>query len=112
MTDTEKREKLEALSDNEAFLEAMKAAEGKEAVQKVFAEHGLDLTREEVDAFVLLAERELSGELSEEDLESIAGGASGVKAEKVFEWAWKATKAIAKWCWNAGRKFANWEASR
>ena len=110
MNVTEKQERIEALSKDAAFLEEMKGAAGKDDIQKIFAKYGLDLNREEVDAFVTLAERELSGELSDTDLENVAGGA-GFGPDKVFEWAWKGTKAIAKWCWNAGRKFANWEAS-
>ena len=111
MTEAEKQKKLEVLSNDPAFLEAMKNVAGKDDIKKVFSEYGLDLTKEEVDAFVFLAEKEISGELSDAELENVAGGAKDYDAMDVFGWAWKGTKAIAKWCWKAGRSFANWEAS-
>lgn len=107
MTESEKKLKIEELSKSPAFLEAMKAAESKADIQRVFQENGLELSREEVDAFVVLSEKELSDELDIQELENVAGG---VDPLTVLTWAWKGTKAIAKYCWRAGKKFYDWES--
>lgn len=108
----DKQVKFDALVENESFLEAMKAAEGKDDIKRIFSEFGLDLSKDEINAFTAMTERALSEELTADDLESVAGGAIDIDPFKVFEWAWKGTKKIAKKCWNAGRKFANWEQNR
>ncbi len=109
MTDVQKEEKINQLIENGLFLQAMKEAKSKEDLQEIFKKFGLAMSRDDIDEFVLLAEKSLD-EFCEEDLETVAGG-SGVGAVTVFYWAWKATKAIAKKCWNAGKRFANWEAN-
>ncbi len=105
MTETEKRIKMEELAESASFLNAMKDAESKLDIQRIFHENGLDLSREEVDAFVAISEKELSDELNVNELESVAGGVAPLT---VLSWAWKGTKAIAKHCWNAGKKFYDW----
>ena len=52
MTNEEKIVLLEKLTDNDAFLADIAKAESKDQLQEVFANYGLELTRDEVDAFV------------------------------------------------------------
>lgn len=73
----EKKAKLEELMKDEAFLNAMFSKESSEEVQKLFAEKGVELTIEEVEglaAAILQAAPEGNGELSEDALDSVAGG--------------------------------------
>ena len=73
----EKQVKLEELMKDEAFLDAIFSKESSEEVQKLFAEKGVELTMEEVDglaAAILQAAPEGNGELSEDALDSVAGG--------------------------------------
>lgn len=70
--------KMEELLQDEAFLDAMFSSESSEDVRKLFAEKGIQLTLEEVDALgdeILKAVPLKTGDLSEEDLDSVAGGA-------------------------------------
>ena len=107
MTENEKKLKIEELGHSETFLNAMKTAESKADVKKIFMENGLELSREEVDGFVAISEKELSDELDAQDLEAVAGGVAPLT---VLTWAWKGSKAIAKYCWRAGKKFFDWES--
>ena len=73
----EKQAKLEELMKDEAFLDAIFSKESSEEVQKLFAEKGVELTMEAVEglaAAVLQAAPEGNGELSEDALDSVAGG--------------------------------------
>lgn len=73
----EKQAKLEELMKDEAFVDAIFSKESSEEVQKLFAEKGVELTMEEVEglaAAVLQAAPEGNGELSEDALDSVAGG--------------------------------------
>lgn len=78
----EKFEKLSNLLENEAFIKSFVSSASAEDAAALFAENGLELTVDEVQ---LLAKQlhniieklfENGGELSEEDLEQIAGGRS------------------------------------
>ena len=111
MTNEEKIVLLEKLTDNDAFLADIAKAESKDQLQEVFANYGLELTRDEVDAFVAKLNSTASGELNEDSLDDVAGGVS-VTALWVFSTAAKGIKKIAKTCWNAGKKLANWEDGR
>ena len=106
MTNEEKIVLLEKLTDNDAFLADIAKAESKDQLQEVFANYGLELTCEEVDAFVAKLNNETADELNEDALEDVAGG---VDAAWVFKTAGKAIKKVAKFCWNAGKKLADWE---
>lgn len=101
----EKLNKIEALANDEKFIDQMKKASSKEDLQRVFAEFGVDLTREEIDAIAEAIEKMMSDELNENDLENAAGG---VSALAILGWAWKGAKAIAKPCFKAGVRFTNW----
>lgn len=107
MTENEKKLKMEELAEAASFLEAMKDAESKEDLQRIFRENGLDLSKEEIDAFAVISEKELADELGVDELESVAGG---VDPLTVLTWAYKGTKAIAKYCWKAGKKFYDWQS--
>ena len=104
----EKVQAVNALAENEEFLNAYRKVESKDELQKLFAQYGVALEREEIDAFVSV----LNGgneELDEAALDNVAGGAG---AEDVFKWAWGIVKKTGKWAWEKGRELANWENSR
>lgn len=104
----EKALALNALTENEEFLNAYRKVESKDELQKLFAQYGVELEREEIDAFVSA----LNGgneELDEAALDNVAGG---VGPATVFKWAWGIVKKTGKWAWEKGRQLANWENSR
>ena len=76
----ERIEKLGALLANEDFCQKFIACTTKQEAYKLFADNGSDLTEEEINGLALqlkaLTQKliENDGELSEEDLEQIAGG--------------------------------------
>ena len=73
----EKQMKLDELFEDDAFVDAVCAADSSEEAQKLFAEKGLELTLEEVESLgqsIGKAALSENGELSEEDLDSVAGG--------------------------------------
>ena len=78
----ERMEKLGALLTNEDFCQKFIACTTKQEAYKLFADNGSDLTEEEINGLALqlkaLTQKliENNGELSEEDLEQIAGGAN------------------------------------
>lgn len=105
MTNIEKSTKLESLATNESFIEAMKEAENKDDIHRVFATHGLELNEEEMNEILKMISRMLNGEeLSDIELESVSGG---VSAATVFGWAWKGVKATYKYCIKAGKWLAD-----
>ena len=108
MTMDEKALALEKLAQNDAFMAAYQKVESKEDLQKLFADNGVALEKEEIDAFVA-ALNAGAEELSEDALDGVAGG---VAATKIFEWAWKIVKKTGKWAWEKGKELANWENSR
>ena len=110
MTNIEKEALLEQLAENQMFIDAFSAVESKADLQKVFMNFGLEMSREEIDAFVVMANQAVSDELNENDLDDVSGGA--VDALTVLSWGWKGIKAVAKTAWNAGKALANWESKR
>ncbi|MEN1761764.1 Nif11-like leader peptide family RiPP precursor [Anoxynatronum sibiricum] len=69
----------ELMASNEGMAEEVYGLETAEEVQKLLTEKGLDLTLEEIhqmqQLLVKMAEESLEGkEMSEEDLETVAGG--------------------------------------
>ena len=78
----ERMEKLGALLANEDFCQKFISCTTKQEAYKLFADNGSDLTEEEINGLALqikaLTQKliENDGELSEEDLEQIAGGMS------------------------------------
>lgn len=75
----EKQAKLEELMKNEAFADALFSKKSSEEIQKLFAENGLELTAEELAAVTATILQGASGneELSEDALDSVAGGGLG-----------------------------------
>lgn len=108
MTLEEKAIALNKLVENEEFLNAYHKVESKNELQQLFAQYGVELEKEEVDAFVSA----LNGgneELDENALDNVSGGVDPVT---VFKWAWGIVKKTGKWAWEKGRELANWENSR
>lgn len=67
--------KASALLEEEAFLEQLKQAEDDAAVQKLFADNGVELSLEDIEKMVEeSAVAAKSGELGEDDLENVSGG--------------------------------------
>lgn len=65
-------EKLNPLWEDEQFVAALAGAETDEEVLKLLGEHGIELNEEEAAEIKAAANRQ--GELSEDDLEDVAGG--------------------------------------
>jgi predicted ribosomally synthesized peptide with nif11-like leader len=66
-------EKIKELFTDEAFIASIAELETAEDVQKALSEKGLDLSIEEITA-IQNALASNDGELSEDDLENVAGG--------------------------------------
>ena len=70
-------EQLKAAMQDKNYVKELMALETIDAIQAKFAEAGIDLTAEEVETIVhevVALEANADGELSEEALESVAGG--------------------------------------
>jgi len=70
-------EKLQAAMQDKNYVRDLMALETIDAIQAKFAEAGIDLTAEEVETIVrevVALEAKTDGELSEDALESVAGG--------------------------------------
>lgn len=107
MTLDEKALALDKLVENEEFLNAYHKVEAKTELQELFAKYGVELSKEEIDAFVSAVNG--NEELDETSLDAVAGG---VEPLTIFKWAWGVVKKTGKWAWNKGRQLANWENSR
>lgn len=71
----DRNEKLVALFENEQFKVAAEAVTSAEELQKLFAEHGLEVTLDEInDLCAKVTVGAEVGELHEVDLDSVAGG--------------------------------------
>ena len=68
------QEKLNALLEDEAFLNKMLNAENPEQVSALFAENGITMSAKEVEILRSRLENADGGELSEDQLENVAGG--------------------------------------
>lgn len=108
MTLAEKALALDKLVENAEFMNTYHKVESKDGLQKLFAQYGVALEKEEIDAFVF-ALNSSSEELDENTLDNVAGG---VDPMTIFGWAWGIVKKTGKWAWEKGRQLANWENSR
>lgn len=71
----DKNQKLAELFESEQFKEEASKIQTAEELQALFAEHGVDLTMDEViNLCAAIAAQMGEAELSEEDLENVAGG--------------------------------------
>ena len=102
--DEKLREKLTPIFDSEEIMRKISMSESLEEMQTIFAENGVDFSIEEVKAFVKFMNAAVSNDLSEVDLDQVAGGVVGPL--DIFGWAWKGIQKIAGPCWQAGRWFA------
>ena len=68
------QEKLNALLEDEAFLNKMLNAENPEQVSALFAENGITMSAKEVEILRSRLENADGAELSEDQLENVAGG--------------------------------------
>jgi predicted ribosomally synthesized peptide with nif11-like leader len=95
------KEKLNELLQDEAFLQKLLAADSDTDVQTLLSENGVELTVAEIATIKTGVEARISSdneELSEEDLENVAGGSDvsdiitsvfdglGSLGDKVHEW--------------------------
>lgn len=69
----EKQEKLAALENNAAFHQAIANALSPDEVQKILAQFGAELSAQEVSELIQTPE----GELSDTELDAVAGGYIG-----------------------------------
>lgn len=101
-------EKLNELINDKGFVEMMMSQETPEAVQKVFNEHGVPLTLEDVKRIgSALNQMENPGaELSEADLDGVAGGFALTAAT-----CWAIAKAVIA-IGSAGLAIYKWYKSR
>lgn len=102
-------EKLNALISDKTFVELMMSQKTPEDVQKVFTEHGVPLTLDDVNRIgaALNQLENPSEELSENDLDSVAGGFFALTAATCWAIA-KAVIAIG----GAGLAIYKWYKSR
>ena len=75
------KEKLQELLNDDAFAEGYAAAETKEDLQKLFADHGVELTMEDIDSLLadIPDEKDSDDELTDDALEDVAGGAGLIR---------------------------------
>lgn len=74
--------KLEALQNSEAFVQALDNISTPEQMQKLLAMHGVEMTLDEVRDMVASAVKLTNDELSADDLENVAGGAWYIEVGK------------------------------
>lgn len=94
-------EKMSALLQDEAFLEKLLDLENDTDVQALLAENGVELTLAEISAVKTGIENRLAGEneeLSEDDLENVAGGVDiGGLISGICEGIGKLGDCVHKW---------------
>ncbi len=67
-------ETLKSLMADRAFVEKIAHLEEPEDVQAAFAENGVDITLEEINAIATMVTSSGNEELSENDMEAVTGG--------------------------------------
>lgn len=101
MTEAERIMKLGEILQNEAVVQQLSCADTKKAIQAVFASNGLQMSIDEVEAFVRAMKLSCSVELDETDLELATGGTVNVLC--VFSMAFKGISNNRKVVWDANR---------
>ena len=66
--------RLEELFSNQEFVNALGAADKAEEVVRIFAEHDVEVSKEDAEAFLAARDKAPEGELSEDALDGVAGG--------------------------------------
>lgn len=104
MNENEKSLKLEQLLNDTEFVTMLGSSADAEEMKKIFADKGLELTTEEVNAFTDMMDNAGEAELDETSLEEVSGGAGAPK------WLWKLAKRClvesVKKAWETGRMAA------
>ena len=77
-------EKIKEVFSDEEFVKSLVAMETPEEVQKALAEKGIDLSIDEIKAVAELLEKRANGELTDEDLENVAGGLGAITALVIY----------------------------
>lgn len=79
-------EKIKELVEDQEFVKKLLSCEEPEQVQKLFADNGVEISLEDVKALgkALAAMAESDGELSEDDLEAVAGGSAWDTIRKIL----------------------------
>ena len=72
MSREELKEKLNELLEDPQFVDALSTTKSAEDMARLLGEYGVNVTAEELEG--LVASVPAGGELSEEDLEAVAGG--------------------------------------
>ena len=66
--------RLEELFSNQEFVNALGAADKAEEVVRIFAEHDVEVSKEDAEALLAARDKAPEGELSEDALDGVAGG--------------------------------------
>lgn len=66
--------RLEELFSNQKFVDALGAANKAEEVVRIFAEHDVEVSKEDAEALLAARDKAPEGELSEDALDGVAGG--------------------------------------
>ena len=75
--DMERAAKFQALQESGKFEQELEKVSTPEEMQALFASYGIEMTVDEVKELVSSAVKMNNEELSEEDLENVAGGVAG-----------------------------------
>ena len=68
------KNKIDALSKDEIFMSKVNVCETAEEICTLYAEEGIEITPEELDAAIKAIASKDGEEFSEDDLDSVAGG--------------------------------------
>ena len=103
--DMERAAKFQALQESETFEQELAMANGLDDLQALFAKHGIEMTKEEVEDMMVSASKLNGEELSAEELDDVSGG--------VAAWVWVAgkwvLKTVASWMISKGlAKLTGW----
>ena len=92
----DKYEKLEALLDDAAVQQELESVDSVEAMHEVLKKHGVELTEEEIQQIVAMAQNQ--GELSDTDLDDVAGGMAIITSDgqKIYYNPFKKLKGLGK----------------
>lgn len=73
-------EKIEQMMDSEEFVQKLNLTACVEEMQELFAQHGVDITMDELNRMIASVSVGANGELNEDALENVAGGG------KAWDW--------------------------
>ena len=79
-------EKIEQLMNSTEFMQKVDMVDSLEAMQDLFTQYGVNLTLDELKQMVATTSVDASGELSEDDLDGVAGGGILDWIKKLHAW--------------------------